>query len=275
MSLFLLQLHGELWKLFGKKRTYLGFSVLATVQLAIVLKCYFDENAQRRILAVAGQEMFTSLTCAAVIILPTAFILLPLYVALVGGDLVAKEAEEGTLRMVLSRPIPRVRLILLKWIAGVVFAATLVAALGGFALGFSSLCFPWGGMHVLVPGEMFAMFDAAEGFHRYLGAHVLMAGKAATLLTLAFMFSCFNMRPAAATVLAISIVFGDRLLSELPQFAEVRHWFMATHLNTWRLYLQDPIPWWRIISSNCLLAAFNITFLAIGMVVFQVRDIKS
>ena len=78
---------------------------------------------------------------------------MPLYVALVGGDLVAKEAEDGTLRMILSRPISRFRLLFVKWLAGVIFAAVLVLVLGGTALGFARIWFPWKGMFVFVPGH--------------------------------------------------------------------------------------------------------------------------
>src|SRR5688572_24629465 len=92
-DMLLLQLRNELWKLFGKKRTYIGFGVFLIAQIIVVLICYYNEGARRRIFAGGGEEFFSSLTCATVMILPLAFILLPLYIALVGGDLVAKEAE--------------------------------------------------------------------------------------------------------------------------------------------------------------------------------------
>src|SRR5512139_2893183 len=171
--MFRLQLRNELWKLFAKKRTYIGFGMFLAAQLTIVLICRYNESARRQLTA-AGEEFFSSLTCAAVMILPLAFILLPLYVALVGGDLVAKEAEDGTLRMILSRPISRVRLLLLKWLAGVAFSVTQVLALGGFALLFAAIWFPWGSMYVFVPGELMSAFDPVTGWHRYVSAHLFM-----------------------------------------------------------------------------------------------------
>jgi ABC-type transport system involved in multi-copper enzyme maturation permease subunit len=53
--------------------------------------------------------------------------------------------------MILSRPISRVRLLLAKWLAGIVFAAVRVGALGGTALLFAWLWFPWKGMFVFAP----------------------------------------------------------------------------------------------------------------------------
>src|SRR6266542_2305227 len=102
MSMFYLQLRNELWKLFAKKRTYIGFLMFHL-----------------------AQEYISALTVATFMLLPIAYILLPLYVSLIGGDLVAKEAEDGTLRMILSRPIARVRLLMLKWLAGAIFSFAL------------------------------------------------------------------------------------------------------------------------------------------------------
>ncbi len=272
--MFWLQLRNELWKLFGKKRTYIGFGMFLAAQLTIVLIFYYNDSARRHLTA-AGEEFFSSLTCATVMILPLAFILLPLYVALVGGDLVAKEAEDGTLRMILARPVSRVRLLLLKWFAGVIFSAGLVVALGGLALLFASIWFPWSDMYVLIPGEMISAFDPATGWQRYVSAHLFMIIKAATIISLAFMFSCFNVKPAAATILALSFIFADHILRSIPYFADLKHWFITYHLNVWQYLLAQPIPWWRVGESMCILLGFNVTFLVIGCTAFHVRDIKS
>src|SRR5438045_5538346 len=102
-----------------------------------------------------AQEYISALTVALIMLIPQIILLMPLYAALVGGDLVAKEAEDGTLRMILARPISRMRLLLVKWLAGLVFSAALVVVLGGTALLFARLWFPWRGMFVFAPGMVF------------------------------------------------------------------------------------------------------------------------
>src|SRR5262249_54865859 len=133
--MFFAQLHNELWKLFGKKRTYIGFGAFVVAQSAMLLVCKYTHWQQRFEELLSGNgylasEYISALTVGLTMILPQMILLMPLYVTLVGGDLVAKEAEDGTLRMILSRPISRVRLLLVKWIAGIIFAAVLVVALG-------------------------------------------------------------------------------------------------------------------------------------------------
>src|SRR5215472_13507618 len=151
--MFLDHLRSELWKLFGKKRTYIGFGAFLLAQNAMLLAFRFThwQRNMEQVLAGNGylaRDYVSTLTVAVVMLIPQILLLMPLYTALVGGDLVAKEAEDGTLRMILSRPISRLRLLFVKWIAGVVFAAVLVLVLGGTALLFGRLWFPWKGMFV-------------------------------------------------------------------------------------------------------------------------------
>ncbi len=279
--MFLLQLRNELWKLFAKKRTYIGFAMFLLAQNVIVLMFRFTHGPRvhmERMLEGNGYlatQFISALSVATFMLLPIAYMLLPLYTSLVGGDLVAKEAEDGTLRMILSRPISRLRLLALKWLAGALFAFALVMALGVFGLGFARVWFPWGGLFVFVPGETFSVFGAGAGAQHYAVAHLMMATKAITIMGLAFMFSCFNVKPAAATILALSFVFVNLILMNIPYFRDLQHWFLTYHLNLWQLMFAQPIPWWRVGQSLSLLVAFNITFLAVGLTAFHVRDIKS
>jgi ABC-2 type transport system permease protein len=278
--MFFRQLRNELWKLFGKKRTYIGFLMFLLAQNVIILVFRFS-NAPRGMMRTlegngySATEFVSSLTVATVMLFPIAYLLLPLYVSLVGGDLVAKEAEDGTLRMILSRPVSRLRLLLLKWTAGVIFSVILVLVLGAFGLAFASVWFPWKSLFVFVPGEVFSVFDAAEGWKHYAAAHVLMVVKAVTVMGLAFMFSCFNVKPAAATILALSFTFVNFIMMNIPYFRDLQHWFLTYHLNAWQFLFADPVPWSKIGESLSILLGFNVTFLTIGVTAFQVRDIKS
>jgi ABC-2 type transport system permease protein len=206
---------------------------------------------------------------------PIAYILLPLYLALVGGDLVAKEAEDGTLRMILSRPISRMRLLAVKWLAGVAFSLVLVGMLGLTGLGLASLFFPQGGLFVFVPGELFTVLEPGPGLARYAAAHAVLTLKAITVLSLAFLFSCLNVKPAAATILALSVLFVNAILMQIPFFGELQPWFLTYHLNLWQSMFAEPIPWWRLTESACLLFGFNASFCLVGAMIFQARDIKS
>jgi ABC-2 type transport system permease protein len=279
--MFYLQLRNELWKLFGKKRTYIGFIMLLLAQNIFNLTFKFTGafKVYERMLEGNGYPtapFLSALSIYSIMLIPMAALLLPLYVALVGGDLVAKEAEDGTLRMILSRPVSRARLLFVKWVAGFLFCASLVLVLGALGLGFARLYFPWGSLFFWNP-EMgiFSVLDPRTGLVHYVWANFMLVSQAFTILSLAFMFSCFNVKPAAATILALSTLFVDFILQKMPYFRDYQNFFVTYHINVWQFLFPEQIPWWRVGQSLSVLCAFNITLLLVGAAVFHLRDIKS
>ncbi|HTY87348.1 MAG TPA: ABC transporter permease [Candidatus Acidoferrum sp.] len=281
--MFFAQLKNELWKLFGKKRTYIGFGafVLAQTVMLLMFKYTHWQREVERLLAGNGylaNEYISALTVSLVMVWPQILLLMPLYVALVGGDLVAKEAEDGTLRMILSRPISRLRLLQVKWLAGIIFAAVLVLVLGAIALGFARIYFPWKGMFVFgqtQPNVTFGIFTPEQGLTLYVVSTLFSIVNAVTLLSVAFMFSCYNMKPAAATILALSFLFSNMVIQHIPFFEPYQNWFITHHFESWFLVYQTPAPWAQILQSEITLAATCATAFIIGAIGFQLRDIKT
>lgn len=281
--MFFAQLKNELWKLFGKKRTYIGFGAFVLAQSAMLLLFKYTkwQSHLERLLSMNGyiaSEYISALTVALIMLFPQVVLLMPLYVTLVGGDLVAKEAEDGTLRMILSRPISRVRLLTVKWLAGIIFAAVLVLTLGMIALITARVLFPWKGMFVFgqTPDSMdFSLFPPSQGLALYAFSHLFMTMNAVTMLSIAFMFSSFNMKPAAATILALSYLFINMVMQRIPFLDQYQNWFLTHHFESWFLIFQTPAPWARILESQITLAAISATAFVIGAMGFQVRDIKS
>lgn len=278
--MFYHHLRNELWKLFGKKRTYIGFGAFILAQNAMLLTFRFTHWQQNMERHLAGngylaQDYVSALTVSVIMLFPQIVLLMPLYAALVGGDLVAKEAEDGTLRMILSRPISRFRVLLVKWVAGVIFSAALVLVLGATALGFARLWFPWKRMFVFAPGMVFNALSAAEGFKLYGCSHLFLTINASVILGLAFMFSCFNMKPAAATILALSFLFVNFVMEQIPYFQEYREYLLTYHFQAWILIYAQPTPWERLAQSLFVLFAYSLTSFLVGAAAFQARDIKS
>lgn len=278
--MFLLHLRNELWKLFGKKRTYIGFGAFLVAQNAMLLIFRLRGHKHMETLlnmnGYLAEEFLSALSVAVVMIAPQIILLMPLYAALVGGDLVAKEAEDGTLRMILSRPISRFHLLLAKWLSGLIFASVLVVSLGAMALCFARCWFPWRSMFIAFPPVLpFSVLGSAEGFKFYALSHVLLAVNASVVLGIAFMFSCFNMKPAAATILSLSVLFVSFVMEQIPFFQDYKEWLLTYHFHSWLFLFAKPIGWSRILGSLCVLAAFNLTAFLVGTAAFQARDIKS
>src|SRR5437667_2217274 len=155
------------------------------------------------------------------------------------------------------------------------FGAFLVAMLGATALCLARIWFPWRSMFVSMPGMVFSVLPAGDGLRLYLFSHVFTAINATTILGLAFMFSCFNMKPAAATILALSFLFLNLVMESIPFFEHYQDWFLTHHFRAWVFVFARPIPWSRMAESFCILVAFSLTAFLIGAAAFQARDIKS
>ena len=278
MNIFFSQLRYELRKLFAKKRTYIGFGSLLLAQFIIsaVFRHTHVTHPLERVLKGNGYSAapyLSVLTIATYMLIPLNDLLLPLYASLVGGDLVAKEIEDGTLRMILSRPISRIRLLLLKWITGLVFSTALVLSLGLLGLLMARIFFPWGDFCYWNPVlNIFGVFQGEAGLQRYLLAHGLMIVNAFFVLSLAFMFSCFNVKPAAATVLALSLLFANVIMEKL--FQDYEACFLTYHTHVWQWVFVQRIPWWQVGESLSVLAGASATCLIIGCLAFQKRDFK-
>jgi len=122
---------------------------------------------------------------------------------------------------------------------------------------------------------VFNVLTAGEGLKLYFCSHLLMTLNASVVLGIAFMFSCFNMKPAAATILALSLLFVNLVLEGIPFFERYHDYLLTYHFHTWRHVFSQPLPWSQIGQSVCVLLAVNLTTFLIGTAAFQARDIKS
>ena len=285
MMLFLRQFRAELLKMFARKRTWMGFASFMVLEILILsgfrlngVQSVLQRNFQREAagLGLVFADYFRGLTMAFTVMGATVFLLGCLFLALVGGDVVSKEAEDGTLRMTLCRPVSRFRLLMVKYLSCVVYTFVLVAFIGVSALITGAIWRGIGGLFAFVPEErLVVLYSQSEGLARYAASIPLHSLSVLTITTMAFMFSCFNVKPAAATVVTLAVFIADWILRMMPQFESYRHWFMTTHMATWANIFRDPIPWDRIAGDYLYLFGLNATFLIIGLAVFSRRDFKS
>ncbi len=281
--IFFQQLRGELRKLFARPRTWMGYGAFLAME-ALILFVYKLESSQRTMKGLLDRNAlefntyYSSLTITFTIMLLSMFLLGSIYFALVAGDIVAKENEDGNLRMVFARPISRLRLLLVKYAAVCLYTFSFVFFVGisGYAMAVAAVGWE-GGLFVLEPKmKVFAAYpEWWEGAGRLALAAAGIGVSMVTLSSIAFMFSCFKIKPAAATIITLTILFVDMILQGFPFFRPYESYFVTWRMSAWVFLMEQHISWPKIVESYALLMGLNASLFTIGWLAFQSRDFKT
>jgi ABC-2 type transport system permease protein len=281
MTTLFFQLKGELWKLFARKRTYMGFLVFLLLE-AIILILFQVKGGEgfKRLITQRGEAFetyYSALTLGFIILQISIFLLGSLYVSLVAGDIVAKESEDGHLRMLLARPVSRLRLLGLKYVGCLLYAFGLVQFITWTAFGLGLIVRGWGGgLFAFAPTLGTAgFFSWEEGLQRYLIGSCLLAMAMMTVASIGFFFSCMKIKPAAATISTLSYVLMDSILRESHFMDSYQYLLVTRYMIVWIQAFADTIPWAFVARNYAVLFGINASLFVLGAAYFESRDLKS
>jgi len=271
----------ELFKIFSKWRTYIGFIAIGVlvpiIHLAMlaegetlievstrVLRSSFDFNGE-----LINGYMVTR------IIMQFLFINIPLLITLVGGDMLAGEATSGTYRLVLIRPISRLQLVIAKFTAGSIYVALLVIWLFILALGLGVLIFGTGDM--IVVRYSINIIPEADVLWRYgisIGYSFLSMW---VVYTISFFFSSFveNSIGPIITTMAILIVLNILNMVDIGAFSTIQELFFTTHMNAWILLFDEKIDYSAFFRSALILIGHVLVLSISTFIYFNKKDINS
>jgi ABC-2 type transport system permease protein len=194
---------------------------------------------------VTGNGMFVALAALSAL-LP---FLLPMAAAMVAGYMIAGEAELGTLRIVLLRPVRRGSFILTKWVMAMVYLAVGFGLMLAGGLLFGGIFF---GLH-----PMITLSGSTVGVWHGLGLIVLccLYGLAAMacIVSLALLFSAIT--DSSLTALIATIVIN----------------YFLEYVSFYR----DPIYWTPILKGLASFAAWSFGLTFVAYVLFRRKDVLS
>ena len=112
----------ELYKISKRPRTYISFIAISAIVGIFQFAFKADGQSYMNLILQSVQDSFELDKSKAIngyfmcyIILNTLLIQVPILVALVAGDAISGEANMGTLRLLLTKPISRTQIILVKF----------------------------------------------------------------------------------------------------------------------------------------------------------------
>lgn len=281
MILFFQQWRGELLKLFARRRTYLGFGAFVLLEVLILwlIKVKGLGPVQRAIVG-SGESMdyyFSALTVSLIVVSMSVFFLGALYLTLVAGDIVAKEGEDGHLRLLLARPVSRFRVLLLKFLTCFGYAFFLIQFLAWTAFVLGLVLRGWGGGFcvLIMDMDIVSFYEWDEGLKRYAWGMLGLGLSMTTMASIAFFLSCFPIKPAAATIGALSYLLVDFILRNSGFMESYQHLLITRHMAVWTRLLAETIDWPLVVRGYAVVFAANITLFSLGYAVFESRDLKS
>jgi ABC-2 type transport system permease protein len=270
----------ELRKMFRRPRTWATIAVLNALPVLVAVLLLLTDLAPRPgegppfLSAVLSNGALYPLAALA-IVLP---LFLPIAVAVVAGDSIAGEAQAGTLRYLLARPVGRTRLLVAKLVAVLAFVlvTVLIVAVVGYVVGTTMFgAQPLGSSAVggtSVSGTLLTPQDIANRTLMAIGyVGVSMLGVAA----FALFFSTLTDSPLGATMAALAVLVASSLLftldaaSPIAPYLPTRYWLAFVDL------FRDPIRWRDVTRGLALQGVYVGVLLAAAWANFTTKDVTS
>lgn len=272
----------ELFKIFKRPRTYISFGIVTAITFVIQLAMLSDGKSFVGFALQGVSEQFDihgnimNGYLIAYIILQSLLIHIPLLVALVAGDALAGEAGMGTLRLMLTKPVSRRKLVLVKFAGSFIYTVLLIIWLAVVALFLSIALFGKGDM-INLKSDAFVMVLQDDIMWRYGAAFLFATLAMTTIASMSLLLSAFADNSIGPIVSTMGIVVVLTILSnlELPLFAVIKPYLFTTHMIGWKGFFDDPVPYAAIWRSAIVLCAYTAFFVTTTVLYFNKKDIKS
>ena len=274
--------YNELVKISAKPRSYIGIGAITLIVGIILFAMKLDgmnfisfvTRPFEQSLSFEGKILNGNLI--AYLILQMLIIHVPLLIALVTGDLVSGEGALGTIRLLLTKPISRSKILFSKYFAGCAYTFVMLVWLMFLALVVGKILFGTGDLIVL-SGDGLIIYQKQDVFWRFACGFNVALLSMIMVATLSLTLSCFsdNSIGPIVTTMAIIIIFTIVGNLDLPALQKIQTYLFTTHMAAWRNFFEDPLPVKNIINSAIVLLVHIFILLSIAYYKFNKKDILS
>ena len=284
----------ELFKVFRKPRTFIAFGAITAIVGLIQMGFYVDGESYINFGMQALSDSFEiegkilNGYLLAYIILQTLLVHVPLLIALVSGDMISGEANMGTLRLLITKPVSRARLITAKFLASAIYTMLLLLWMAVWALFVSMLVFGTDDM-IIMKSEVVTQILESDIMWRYFAAFGFASLAMITVSSLAFFLSIFAENSIGPIIACMSIVIVFTILNtlNLPIFNLVKPDLFTSHMLGWKGFFDvkvnanneqiigsiENLP--AVTKSASILLIHIIGFWWASIAVFRRKDIMS
>ena len=261
-------LGSELRLVFGRRRNQMGLLVLAGVPVVMAIALRASSRAGG---PMGGLLSGNGLIVAVMALIAEAPFFLPLAISMLAGDAIAGEANQGTLRYLLTVPVGRTRLLVVK------FCSLLVGCLTGVAV--VAVVGIVSGVALLGAGPAWTMSGTQIGFWAGVGRIALMylyyAALLAALAAIGLLISVLTDQPLAATVAIMIVNILSWIALAVEQLAWLHPWLLSNWMLSFTELLSDPMMTTNVVKGLQLAAGYVVVFGLAAWARFTDKDITS
>jgi len=262
----------ELVKQLFRLRTYIALGVMAFIPVLLTLAVEFGRRPRD-----PQEQSFFAVATASGLNVPlaaltaTSSFLLVVVVAVFAGAAVSEEANWGSLRYLLVRPVSRSRLLFSKLVVSFVLTliATIVITMAGLIAGV--IFFGW--HPVLTPS--YHAFSQSEALWKIAVATLYVAWCMSGVIALAFMISTMTDTTLGAMGGAVGFVLISHIINAITTVGSARTLLITHYWDAWEGMFGRRETTEDLISGVFLQLPYIIVFLALAWWWLHRRDILS
>jgi len=186
--------------------------------------------------------------------------------------LVARGQQAVTLRLLLTSPVGRLRLLAAKYLAGLVYTAFVVGFLALMSWGMGRLVFGTGDLIVFY--QTINIVPEAELPWRFAAAFAYGGLSMGVVASLAFFCSTLANHAMGPIITTVAILIGCTVIStiEVGIFRTVQPLLFTTYLSKWQMFFAFDIPVQEIWLSIGILVGHMAVLFGGAAVVFFRKD---
>ncbi len=272
----------ELRKLLRRPRTWVTILLVCSLPAVVAVVVAFREidpsPDQPALLAAVLTHGQLYPAAALGLVLP---LFLPIAVALVAGDSIAGEAQQGTLRYLLIRPVGRTRLLVAKLASILVFSLLTVLAVvvSGYFLGILLLGEGVAGVDpdaalqaTTFSGTPLTLLDVAQ---RTLFTLLYVTWSMMGIGAIALFLSTVTDSPLVAALGALTVLILSTALVLLGIAESLEKALPTYYWLHWIDFFRDPIPWQGIRTGIFVQGLYVVGATGLAWANFLTKDVTS
>jgi ABC-type transport system involved in multi-copper enzyme maturation permease subunit len=256
-----------------RRRTLYSFLALVAIPVIVMTALLVNggpgpEGRQPELVDVASAS---GLNFALFMLLATSQFLLVVVVSLFAGDAVASEGQWGSLRYLLTRPIPRARLLRTKLVVASLYATAAVLVVPVASLVMGAIAFGWSAVQTPLAGAL----GVNTGLSRLALGTGYVVATMTVVIALAFLFSTMTDSPLTAVGGAVVLVVVSEILDQVSALGSLRSGLPTHYWLAWLDLLVDPVDASRMTTGLLQMVPWVVVPLALAFRSFSRKDILS